>query len=299
MRKIILIVIILFPFNLISQVNSSSEQESELFEKGIENYTNGNFEEALDIFSELYQKTDKPIYLYHIGLCLFRLKRFIDAKESFEEFLNKADQSIPERIKNSARLKLQDAKLQFGIFTIVGIPPGEIATYYIDGNKIGTLPEDRTIYLLRGKHTVSIEVEGYKRWSKSIEVKGGEEEEIEVELIPEKEEKEIKKEVKVKLKREKRFSPWDWISLGLGTALTAVGIALIALDGYCPSEYRTEEGCHPDHPEVVYKTMTPGIITTTVGGLGLLVGIVLVILDYTITNSSTETSSYLRLFTLY
>lgn len=279
MKWICNLLVVFLVFLQIRTTNGEEKEETRSFERGVELYSEGDFRKALDIFEELYNNTADPLYLYHIGLCLFRLKRYIEAKERFEQFLKKGDKNLPKNLIEATKLRLEDLRQYLGKFTLKLKDKEGIAEYYIDGRKIGKISDGKEIILEKGTHLIFIKRGEDEIWTKEIDVKGGEEETLVVEF---KTEGRSNKVEKIKSNREKtsslkRFSPWSWISLGVGIALSITGIILIAIDGYCPEDYRTAEGCHPDHPEVVYNTLTPGIVVTSIGGAISITGIILII----------------------
>lgn len=60
-----------------------------------QNFAAGRYQEALEIFAELYAKTADPIFLRNIARCYQKQNRADEAIENFREYLNKAKTLAP------------------------------------------------------------------------------------------------------------------------------------------------------------------------------------------------------------
>lgn len=82
-----------------------SDEARRLFRDGHDQYTEGNFEQALDLFERAYRLSKRHELLYNIALAHDRLRQDEKAVDSYQKFLERAED--PQHRSNAiARLKL-------------------------------------------------------------------------------------------------------------------------------------------------------------------------------------------------
>lgn len=79
--RIIIIVITLLVFSS----SLFSQTPSDIYQRAIENYRTGNFEEAVKDFEEYVRVKPDPVAYYLLGYSYYKLKRFSEADKNFNE----------------------------------------------------------------------------------------------------------------------------------------------------------------------------------------------------------------------
>lgn len=100
-----------------------------------------------------------------------------------------------------------------GVLRIAVSRPG--ATVTVDGKSLGETPLKEAPRVLEGPHTITVQRQGYVRWSSTVAVTAGQTVPVEVDLVP------------IQLLGEaarSRLWTWGWVSAGVAGAATASAV---------------------------------------------------------------------------
>ena len=117
----------------------------------------------------------------------------------------------------ATRTILMEPASNFGQIEVTGSPAG--ASVYIDGKRLGTLPQVNSGLLKPGEYTVSVENNGFIASERQTLVRKGVTTPITMELEPT--ESDLVKSLKSK-------TMWGWTAVGVGGAALITGIGLLA-----------------------------------------------------------------------
>ena len=249
--------------------------------KGLELRREGRGLDALEMFQKAHTIAPSSRTFGQLGLAESAVEHWADAEEHLIASLGSAQD--PWVHKNHAAL-LQALTLvgeHIGQIALTG-PPG--AAVIISGKSTGPLPLAKAIRVNAGSALVTATAPGFKQFEMSVPVEAGKETQLKIVLEP------------IQLSPppvpsvaatpspaapaagpEQPSLSWrSWTGgtlLGVGGAITAWGIAWIALDGHSAGgscSAGAPAGCTP-----VYSTRTTGIVLTGAGVAAAAVGGVL------------------------
>ena len=163
------------------------------------------------------------------------------------------------------------------------------ASVEVDGDFIGTGPIEKVVKVSPGEHRVTVRPERGEVVVRMVEVKAGVAEQVAVELpraVPETR----FEEARVSMRQERRFAPWQWVSLGVGAAALVSGGVLTYLasqdrDRITGAERRDGVVTGISRPQALSlaaeanKKEKAGYALFAIGGVGVATGVVLWILD--------------------
>jgi hypothetical protein len=156
------------------QVRAQSEDEARAhakaaFERGVEEYAGGRYEQALGDFQEAYRIRPHPLVNVNIANCYDKLGRPLQAVALFEHFLESDVGSPAQRQEVSAAL--ERLRKQVGKILVRVSPDGAAVT--IDQGEQRTAPILEAIPLEAGNHNLTVSLEGYRSAQRPLIVKGG------------------------------------------------------------------------------------------------------------------------------
>lgn len=149
--------------------DSSREQARSLFERGVNFYNSGQFEQALDSFQRAYSLRPNAAVRVNIANCYDRMNRPVEAIFNFERFLAEAEGNTEQRRSVEAAIKKLRRKVCE--LTIQVTPDG--ASIQIDSTQTRHAPILNPIPLTAGKHTIEVTHSDYLPERRQIEVQGG------------------------------------------------------------------------------------------------------------------------------
>jgi hypothetical protein len=129
------------------------EQARPLLKEGARHYLEGEFQQALEKFTEAYKIFPSPKLLFNIGQANRELDRPVDAVEAFERFLAQSPEGVPELVTEAKR-SLAELAPRIGRLRIECPLSG--AEISIDGKPVGRAPLADSIPVMPGNHEVKV-----------------------------------------------------------------------------------------------------------------------------------------------
>ncbi|MCK4889127.1 MAG: PEGA domain-containing protein [Candidatus Aminicenantes bacterium] len=208
---------------------------SKLLNDAEDNYQNGKFKEAINLYEQIILKlnqrkelvkTKQKLFRTMISLALtyFTIQETAKSKIQLEKLIKiNPNQEIDKEIFPPKFIKMfRDVQTNFiGELNIVSTPQG--ASVMIDNTSIGTTPLKITKFL-KGEYVITVAKKGYKITTKKININQGISNMFEVTLEKTGEKKVIEKKG-IKKEKKKRISP----ILLVGGAIAIGAILLLAL----------------------------------------------------------------------
>jgi hypothetical protein len=153
---------------------ASKAQAKAEFEKGVAAYDAGHYEDALASFQEAFRIRPHPLVRVNIANCYDKLGRPLEALFHFQQFID-ADVGSAEQRKE-VQSAVERLRKQVGQVVLRVAPDG--ATVTIDGGEQRRSPIVDALSLTAGSHQIEVRLEGYQTLTRTIEVKGGTQSEL-------------------------------------------------------------------------------------------------------------------------
>ena len=161
-----------------------AEQDlSQLFRQGVDHFTNGRHEQALETFESLYEARQVPGVLYNIAMCQQALGRVPNSVNTFRRYLAEEE---PSRIGAEDRAEIERLmeSMRPAHANLVIEVPVEGAAVEIDGEEVGTSPLGRPIAVAAGEHAVAANLEGHAPIEHTVSVRNGQTTTVNLPLEP-------------------------------------------------------------------------------------------------------------------
>lgn len=148
-------------------------------ERGVQEFSAGNWEEACVNFELADELRPGPRPLRGLGMCLYEQKRYAESVDALERALSMEDAEYPltEEMASSAQTLLQTAR-QYVVKLVVRVHPAE-ATLSLDGRPTTPGP----VYVNSGTHELVATLDGRKD-VRRVEVRLGEQLELDLHVDP-------------------------------------------------------------------------------------------------------------------
>ncbi len=155
------------------------EQARTQFNRGVEQYEAGNYQDALTSFQEAYRLAPHPTVRVNIANCYEQLNRPIEALFHFERFLEEShDAPAAQRREVQAAVHRLEGRVGRVSFRIA--PDGALVR--IDQTEIRRAPVLEPVRMTPGNHLVEVRMDGYAPVSREFIVEAGEPAEISIRL---------------------------------------------------------------------------------------------------------------------
>jgi tetratricopeptide (TPR) repeat protein len=146
---------------------------------GVAEYDDHHFEEALSYFRRAHQIYPNARTFRGIGMASFELRDYVAAVRNLRAALQEERKPLSAEQRKETEDLLERCKLFVAVYTLRISPPDAQVT--IDANPIEREP-DGTLMMGLGTHTVDARATGYRKRSLSVQVRGGERKELELNL---------------------------------------------------------------------------------------------------------------------
>ena len=137
------------------------------------------FAKALDRYSDAYDLDPKPALLYNRGRALQALARFPEALDQLERFESEAPADLKARVP-ALRELIDSVKASVATLSVKANVDG--ARVLIDGKDVGATPLSR-VRVNAGESEVELLADGYEPQKKTVALKGGAEQTVELSLV--------------------------------------------------------------------------------------------------------------------
>lgn len=169
-RGLIALAIAILAFAPLSMAETPTDAEVH-FDRGVELSKKGDHEGALVEFRAAYEAEPHFKVRYNIGVSLYRLNRYLEAKEELEAYLLEGGEDIPEARETEVKAILFEITSYIGSLVVVCDMEG--AQVLVDGQPVGLSPLPGPIPIDVGEHDVQIEKEGFEPVATTVSVPGG------------------------------------------------------------------------------------------------------------------------------
>lgn len=160
--------------------NESPEDARTLFQRGQVAYSQGDYEDAIELWTRAYGLDPRPLLQWNLSQAFERLGRLEDAAAALETYLANADPADEHQADARARLGSIRERIAATGVTFRGAPEG--ATVLIDGADSGRLPRPDPVRVSVGSHRIVVRADGYADFTATIVVPAGQTVDVEVEM---------------------------------------------------------------------------------------------------------------------
>jgi len=146
----------------------AKERARLLFDKGVTAYREGRFYDAVDIFLETNRLYPDPKLSFNVGKAFEGMGNQAGALRYYRDYLRRSPDAADARDVETHVHQLEQALSQKGLqqLTVLSDPDG--ATVKLDGQAVGVTPWTGESFA--GKHRIVLEVSGYQRDERVIEI---------------------------------------------------------------------------------------------------------------------------------
>ena len=199
--------------------------------RGVDLYRQANYSSAITEFERAQQLGAPAANLYNLARCYERLGRVSEAIRTYDQYLS-ASAISPERRVRATELRSELVSAH-GLLRITSDPSG--AEVLLDGAAAVPLRvTPAEVWLQPGAHRLEVRLEGRQNAIRQIIIEAGGEHALEItleqasETVVEPDTEEIALNSTSDEADDDRASgsPWPWVVLGVGAALSVVGLAL-------------------------------------------------------------------------
>lgn len=178
----IMVAIFQAPSRAHAQVTESERrsQARDHFDRGIELFNEGRYDAALAELQRAYDIAPAFPVLYNLGRVHATLGHPVEAARALERYLEEGGQAIPASRRDEVETELARQRSRIGHLVVETNVPG--STVNIDGIDVARTPLEAPIPLGAGAHTVAVRAPGHASEIRSVQIAGGVEENMRVEL---------------------------------------------------------------------------------------------------------------------
>ena len=205
-----------------AQENEAKNRAYNMMLSGIEMHSRGQHEAAVQVFDEALEIHPHAKIAFHKAQSLLALERFAEALDIYVAVIDSDE--LDDENKRAIKLGVSRCRQELAKTTWlrVVVEGPQDAVVSVNGKEIGAPPI--TQQLLRGKHNIEVERDGYVKVSEMVEIKGAPE-----------------KNVTIRLRKRKGGggNTLAWIGVGSGSAMALAGLGLFGHYAWFKS---TQEG---------------------------------------------------------
>lgn len=151
------------------------------FKKAVELYKAGDVRAALIEFRRAYKLAPTYHLLFNIGQASAELRDYVDAYNSFTQYLADGGDKISDKRREMVERELERLKGYLARLDVsVSVDGAEIT---IDGVEAGVSPLEEPLLVSAGRRKVVVNREGYASWERSVDLAGEDETTLKVQLI--------------------------------------------------------------------------------------------------------------------
>ena len=152
------------------------------FKKAVELYKSGDVRAALIEFRRAYKLAPTFHLLFNIGQASAELRDYVDAYNSFTQYLEDGGDKIGDERREMVEQELERLKSYLARLKLsVSVAGAEIT---VDGVVVGTSPLSEPLLVSAGRRTLVVTRDGHAPWERAVDLAGEDEIAIEAKLIP-------------------------------------------------------------------------------------------------------------------
>jgi hypothetical protein len=150
-----------------------------LFAEGVEAFDRGDFENALESFTQAYRLAPHPAVRVNMANCYEQLGRFAEATFNYQRFLEESGNTVSPEQRVDVEQAIERLARKFGTLLVVTDP--EDVSLSVDGVSAARGLDGR-MQLRAGQHLLRATKPGYQSVERSVDVQGGVEQQLNLEL---------------------------------------------------------------------------------------------------------------------
>lgn len=198
------------------------DDDRQLLRMALSEYNRGHFPEALALFRQVHERSPSARTFRGVGMAAFEARAYVVALEALQAALEDERKPLTETQRDQVRDLISRAETFVGRFRLAGLPEGASV-------QVGGLPakvqSDGRIWMDVGSHTVHAVADGYEPAEVVVEVRGGEQADLQIPMrhVEEPDEPAVVSLPVVEPEPESSGRGWYWAGAGLSAAVTAAG----------------------------------------------------------------------------
>ncbi len=196
---------------------ADDEEAGTRFDKGVELTKLGDYDGALVEFRAAYDAAPDYRVSYNIGICLYRLGRYVEALTELSAYLAEGGDAVPQDRRIEVESILQEITTYIGALEVECNVDG--AWILVDGRPAGETPLAAPLFVDVGEHQIVVQKKGWSSFMSTVSVPGGKTVAIEANLS---QAKGLSKQDKQKIFQERATG----LFIG-GEAITAAGLLAV------------------------------------------------------------------------
>ncbi len=162
--------------------SATLQQAEEHFKRGVELYEDRDFDRALFEFRLAYETAPHFRVLYNIGVCYLELHDYAGAIRTLERFLGEGGAEIDPTQQREVRSDIEKVQGRVGHLRVkTNVPAADVT---VDDESVGQSPVEEALLVNIGTHVVRASRQGYVATRRVVEVIGGQERTVYLELTP-------------------------------------------------------------------------------------------------------------------
>jgi tetratricopeptide (TPR) repeat protein len=140
------------------------------FNQGVADYDAGRYREALAAFEQAYRAAPHPTVRVNMANCFEQLGQYVEALFNYRRFLEESGANVTPEQRSEVEQAIARIEPKVGTL-VIKVEPRQ-ATLTIDGKEARRSP-DGTLQLVAGLHYLSASAPGHVTVERSVDVKGG------------------------------------------------------------------------------------------------------------------------------
>ncbi len=160
---------------------ASGEREAEEhFKRGVSLYQEADFKAALVEFRRAYEISHNFRVLFNLGQAEYQATDYAAALTSFERYLREGADKVPRARRAEVEQEITRLHTRTGVLIVTVVQVG--AEVSVDDKKVGLSPLQQEVLVATGTRRVAVSKDGYKPFTTSVEIAGGDARRLDVNL---------------------------------------------------------------------------------------------------------------------
>ena len=158
---------------------TEDDQYRSLLEEAIAEYDAGRYAEARALFRRAHERSPNARTLRGIGMAAFELREYAESLRALSAALSERRRPLTDEQRAHVQSLIDRANAYVGRYRVTLVTAD--AELYVDHGLVA-LGDDRTLVLSLGEHVVEARCPGCETQRRTLQVRGGEEEELRFEV---------------------------------------------------------------------------------------------------------------------
>ena len=158
-------------------------QASAHFARGVKLYEEDDFRAAVIEFNRAYELAPNWAVLYDLGQAHYQLREYPSALRSLEKYLEQGGDGIAA--DRRAQVEREVGELRGRVARVTAVSNVDGADLMLDDASLGRTPVSEPLVVGEGRHRLTISKPGYVATTRSLDIAGGDQVTIRLDLTPE------------------------------------------------------------------------------------------------------------------